>query len=39
MKILILGVVASGKTTLAKRMSEENNINYYACYNFLIYCL
>lgn len=29
MKILILGVVASGKTTLAKRMSEENNINYY----------
>ena len=29
MKILILGVVASGKTTLAKRMSEENHINYY----------
>ena len=29
MKILILGVVASGKTTLAKRMSVENNINYY----------
>lgn len=29
MKILILGVVASGKTTLAKRMSEENNIDYY----------
>lgn len=26
MKILIIGIVASGKTTLAKRLSLENNI-------------
>ncbi len=29
MKILIIGIVASGKTTLAKRLSKENKINYY----------
>lgn len=29
MKILIIGIVASGKTTLAKRLSEENDIKYY----------
>ena len=29
MKILIIGIVASGKTTLAKRLSEENNISHY----------
>lgn len=29
MKILIIGIVASGKTTLAKRLSIENSINYY----------
>jgi len=28
-KILIIGIVASGKTTLAKRLSKENNIKYY----------
>ncbi len=29
MKLLIIGIVASGKTTLAKRLSKESNINYY----------
>lgn len=29
MKILIIGIVASGKTTLAKRLSKELNYNYY----------
>lgn len=29
MKVLIIGIVASGKTTLAKRLSRENNIEYY----------
>ena len=29
MKILIIGIVASGKTTLAKRLSKENNISHY----------
>ena len=29
MKILIIGIVASGKTTLAKRLSRENNVMYY----------
>lgn len=29
MKILIIGIVASGKTTLAKRLSKENNICHY----------
>ena len=29
MKILIIGIVASGKTTLAKRISKEKNIKYY----------
>lgn len=29
MKILIIGSVASGKTSLAKRISKELNINYY----------
>lgn len=29
MKVLIIGIVASGKSTLAKRLSKENNINYY----------
>ena len=28
-KVLIIGIVASGKTTLAKRLSNENNIQYY----------
>ena len=28
-KILIVGSVASGKTTLAKRLSLDSNINYY----------
>lgn len=28
-KILIVGIIASGKTTLAKRLSKENNIKYY----------
>lgn len=28
-KILIIGIVASGKTTLARRFSIENNIKYY----------
>lgn len=29
MKILIIGIVASGKTTLAKRLSRELNIMHY----------
>lgn len=29
MKILILGIVASGKTTLARRLSKESGISYY----------
>ena len=29
MKILIVGIVASGKTTLAKRLSKEENISHY----------
>lgn len=29
MKILIIGIVASGKTTLAKRLSQELNIKHY----------
>lgn len=29
MKILIVGIVASGKTTLAKRLSKEGNISHY----------
>ena len=29
MKILIFGIVASGKTTLAKKLSKELNIPYY----------
>lgn len=29
MKALIVGIVASGKTTLAKRLSKENNICHY----------
>lgn len=29
MKILIIGIVASGKSTLAKRLSRENKIEYY----------
>ena len=29
MKILIIGIVASGKTTLAKKLSKELNIRYY----------
>lgn len=29
MKILIVGIVASGKTTLANRLSKENNIKHY----------
>lgn len=28
-KVLIIGIVASGKTTLAKRLSLESNIKYY----------
>ena len=28
-KILIIGIVASGKTTLAKRLSNESGIDYY----------
>lgn len=28
-KILIIGIVASGKTTLAKRLSIDNNIRYF----------
>ena len=28
-KVLIIGIVASGKTTLAKRLSKENNIKHY----------
>lgn len=30
MKILIIGPVASGKTTLAKRLTKENNLSYYS---------
>ena len=29
MKILIIGIVASGKTTLAKKLSQELNIKHY----------
>ena len=29
MKILIIGIVASGKTTLAKKLSKEYNIKHY----------
>ena len=29
MKILIIGIVASGKTTLAKKLSRKTNIEYY----------
>lgn len=29
MKILIIGIVASGKTTLAKRLSKESKIQHY----------
>lgn len=29
MKILIIGIVASGKTTLAKQLSNKNKIDYY----------
>lgn len=29
MKILIVGIVASGKTTLAKKLSSQNNIKYF----------
>ena len=29
MKVLIIGIVASGKSTLTKRLSLENNINCY----------
>ena len=29
MKILIIGIVASGKTTLARKLSKENNITNY----------
>jgi len=29
MKLLIVGIVASGKTTLAKRLSKEYDIKYY----------
>ncbi len=29
MKILIIGMVASGKTTLARRLSKDNNITHY----------
>lgn len=29
MKILIIGIVASGKTTLAKNLSKQTHINYY----------
>ena len=29
MKILIIGIVASGKTTLAKQLSKKLNIQYY----------
>ena len=29
MKVLIIGIVASGKTTLARRLSKENNITNY----------
>ena len=29
MKILIIGIVARGKTTLAKRLEKENNITHY----------
>lgn len=29
MKILIIGIVASGKTTLAKKIAEQTNIKYY----------
>ena len=29
MKILIIGIVASGKTTLAKKISRKTNIEYY----------
>ncbi len=29
MKILIFGIVASGKTTLAKHLSQKLNIPYY----------
>lgn len=28
-KILLIGIVASGKTTLAKKLSKETNIKYY----------
>ena len=29
MKVLIIGIVASGKTTLARRLSKETNIKNY----------
>lgn len=29
MKILVIGIVASGKTTLAKKLSKESNIEHY----------
>ena len=29
MKILIIGTIASGKTTLAKKLEEKLNIKYY----------
>lgn len=29
MKVLIIGIVASGKTTLAKKLSKENDIKHY----------